>query len=240
MKRLGAGFAGLSMTGMASASRRSHGSQVMEADFNPSSREETLQYLYRTLKQSASEDGNDPEEIRSVLKDRLSVKQKQSLKNALEEDVGKEVKTTIQETSPSSGEVRALASSFESYSYTISTEITVPVACGTVPGCTYKTFAAYDFTHELQWYYDDNGVISGSATCEGTGHDYAVVWWAYEGRTSYQKQTHPDGYYVKTFREGKFDQNIILDQAPGRLQYPSCWVQGDDNGSGSAYDIQYK
>ena len=233
LKTIGTGIAGLSATGSVNASSKA---SVREAEFNPSRRDETLQFLYRTFEHVRSNPNVDVEDLRSSLKQRLSAEQKRSLLRAWKEDVGFTVEKSMQRSSVSANNA-VEAQSFESFDYTVSTQIEVPIC---YHGCRTETFDAYDFTHELQWFYSDGEVTSGTATCTGTGHDYALVWWAYEGREAYQKELHPDGYYVKTWRQGKFDQNIVLDQAPSRYQYPACWLQGDNNGSGSAYGIEYK
>lgn len=236
LKTIGAGLTGLAMTGTVEASDND---PLTNTDFDPSKREEVLKFLYQTFEYSSSRSDADIESLRSTLKKRLSTKQKESIGDAWKDDIGFSVKKTERRgstTSPDDVQPQA----WDSYSYTISTSITIPICPTFPPGCYDAEFAAYDLTHELQWFYSDGEVTSGSATVDGTGHNYAVVYWNYEGVTGNAKQFHPDGYYVATWREGRFDQQILIDQSPTLSQYPSCWVQGDNNGYGSAYDIEYQ
>lgn len=242
LKKVGVGVLSTPLAGIANGESKSH-DDVTEGEFDPSSRESTVVFLSKVLEESSSESGRNPEKIRSVLNERLSAEQKQALSDVLENYVDLDVNTSVQKLQPSSvtntqatGAISTQSTQFGSFSYTITTEININV-CGSIQ-CVNGTYVAYDFTHELQWYYDEDGVISGTADCSGEGHDYGLVHWDYEGRTGYNKETHPDGHYVKTYREGQFEQNIVIDEAFSRIQHPSCWVQGDDNGSGSAYDIE--
>lgn len=236
LKAVGVGLAGLATTGKVGAS---DGSPLDEADFDPSDREAVLEFLYRTFEYSSSKPDAEVRRLRSTLAERLTDAQKEGIREAWEGDVGFTADVTERRDSGTATDDPE-AEAWESYSYTISTSITIPLCPTFPPGCYDAEFAAYDFTHELQWFYSDGEVTSGTATVDATAHNYAAVYWNYEGVTGSQKELHPDGYYVATWREGRFDQQILIDQSPTVSQYPSCWVQGDNNGYGSAYDIEYQ
>lgn len=226
LKSLGSALAGLTATGVVSA--RGPSKSEIDTGFDPSDRDEVLQFVDAVLDYSESHSETEVTRLRRDIRGELSAAQKQAVARVFADDIGQQFTTAG--TSPS-GDLTT-QSQFESYSYTISAAIEIPVLG--------NTYDAYDFVHTLDWFYEGDSVEQGTATVDVSTNNYALVSWSYAGLNDSQKSIHPDDLYVRTFREGLIKQKVALDTIPVSNNYPSCWVQGDNNGDGSAYDVETK
>lgn len=236
LKTLGAGLTGLAVIGNAQAAEDQ---SLDKTDFDPSDRQEVLDFIAQTFEDGASKSDEEVRSLRSTLRSRLSEDQKKSIGKAWEEDIEITAEKRV-DKDPLAKPDDVKAQEWEDYSYTIAAHITVPLCPTVPPGCYEEEFHAYDFTHELEWFYSDGEVTSGTASTNGNGNTYPLVYWRYEGVEGSSKEFHPDGHYVKTWRQGKVVQHLGADFGPSENQYPECWLQGDNNGFGSAYGIETK
>jgi hypothetical protein len=236
VKTIGTGITILS-SGKAVAA--SNDGDSIDTGFDPSDKKETIQFLIDTFEKGENKSETEIQSLQTTIADELTEQQERSIMEALRENamLSPSFNLNKNKTTNRQGEEE-----FESYDYTISTEIEIGYWV-TVPFPKYvtRTFDAYEFTHTINWYYlEGEKVTSGYASCDGNGHIYPVVSWDYQGKASGQKRFHPDNLYVKTFREGKVKQKIVAKQIHSRTHNPSCWLQGDNHGYGSAYDIDRK
>jgi len=207
LKLIGSSVATIGSAGLAAAKPGSD--PTPDTGFDPSSREETAEFVHNSFKYGEQKSDYEVSSLPSDLREDLTQQQKTAISEYLQSyaELKFEFDTPWSVSSASEDEV-STTSEYAEYSYTISTMISVPVSGGFY--CCYRDeYDAYDFTHSLEWFYEDDEVQSGTATCDGDGNSYGIVNWVYEGRDAYNKELHPDGYYVKTFRQGRLPKKLL-------------------------------
>jgi hypothetical protein len=84
LKTLGAGLTGLAVIGNVQAAEDE---SLDKTDFDPSDRQEVLDFIAQTFEDGASKSDEEVRSLRSTLMSRLSEEQEESISRAWEEDI---------------------------------------------------------------------------------------------------------------------------------------------------------
>jgi len=223
LKQIGVIGSATVATNTVSASSEQSSAGTLNAGFNASSESETAEFILRVFSTLEEKTPAQTQEAEKALKSRLSSEQKQAIGEYLQNNSKLRREEKI---STRSGGDEVTAASYSTFDHTISTEIDLYL-CTTTGQCQWYSFDAYDYTHELGWEYDGNTVSSGSASTSGSGNNYALVKWSYEGDEDKEMVYHSDDLYVKSTRQGKFVQSILIDGYFDENNYPEIELMGD-------------
>lgn len=208
---------------------------TVDTNFDASDREETAKFILSVFNAVQEKTQAKTQEVERSLEERLNPEQKQAIGKYLENNA-----VLRQEENISVGEEEdAKQTSYGTFDHTVSTEIELYL-CTTTGHCSWYTFDAYDYTHELNWEYDGDTVSSGSASTTGNGNNYALVKWTYEGDEDSDITYHSDDLYVKSYRQGYFVQSILIDGYFDENNYPEIELMGDNSGRGNVTDTTPK
>lgn len=255
LKAIGTGIPFIGATGVVSAINNDNEFEELDLDFNPTREREVMRFLISSMEMSKRLNAKEIEDRRPSIMKKLSSKQKTAISNAWENNakfvsyISKNTRTNVDSPSQkpqinddvNEGTSLSNIASTQSSNYDYTIKTVVKLCYPTVLGCIWYSFDAYEFSHELHWFYTWEGVISGFATSNGKGSNYFFVKWEYDGlNDEVTPFKHPDGFYIKSWKQGKFKQILLIEPFSINSYYPSCWIQGDIWGYGSVYDIVYK
>lgn len=179
--------------------------QRPDVSFDPSSTTETRQFVKNSFEYSKMLNAEGVEEERSRIVQSLSKRQAKAIEPYITtsqlvlESATDTGRTGGNKTDNfSSGQVTT-ASSCTTYSHTLSAYIQTPVG----------EYHAFDFTHEIDWCYDNDDYWGMQAHATGDGRNYALVNWDYNG--SIRDDFAERSTYFLSQKEGEFDRCAYID-----------------------------
>jgi hypothetical protein len=195
----------------------------LDTGFNPSSEDETKQFVAATFEQSNDLSKAQTETDTRELTKQLSDDQWRAIADLMESLPY----TTERTQSTSDGQPPAKtqdigALGYSTYPFEFSCFVKIP---------GYGKVKTYDFRHKIQWAHNGSGISNPEASTSGKGYNYYVMYWSYKGST--RDDVNNAGNHFTSEKTGKFTNCIPSGSIACDTDLAYSKLLGDGNGSGS-------
>jgi hypothetical protein len=217
-------LAAIPAVGAAKSTERQHEKvSKLDTSFNPSSENETEQFVASTFELSDDLSQAQTDKGTRQLANQLSDKQWEAIA-----DVMQSLPYTTERTQPTSdGQPSAntqdiSTSGYSTYPFEFSCFVKIP---------GYGKVKTYDFRHKIQWAHNGSSISNPEANTTGKGYNYYVMYWNYTGST--RDDINNAGNHFTSEKTGRFKNCIPSGDTLCDTDLAYSKLLGGANGSGS-------